>query len=70
MSPDASETAVITIDAKLNRHKPKLTYLYRNDWSDTQLENPPTNQTEAVRFVNGRATVTVTLPPAGMAILA
>ncbi|MCP5096330.1 MAG: alpha-amylase [Chloroflexi bacterium] len=64
------ETAVITIDAKLNRQKSHLTYLYRSDWSDAQLENPPTDQTQAVRLVNGRATVTVTLPPAGMAILA
>lgn len=65
-----TKTAVITVDASLHREGSTMTIWYRGDWSDEQLANPPTDQTEPVRMVNGRATVTLTLPPGGMALLA
>jgi hypothetical protein len=42
--------------------------LYHSAWSDDELRNPP-DQTIPVRKSDGRATVTIELPPAGMAIL-
>ncbi len=69
----ASRGADVTVDAAL--HPPDaaervLTFLYRGDWSNAQLRNPPREQRVAVRQDNGRATVRIDLPPAGMAILA
>lgn len=65
-----TQTAVITIDATLHADRSTLTTLYRGDWSAAELAAPPTDQTENVTVINGRATVRLTLPPAGMAILA
>lgn len=48
-----------------------MTFHYRDDWSDAQLRKPPHNQTVPVyHSSDGKATVHIDLPPAGMAILA
>jgi glycosidase len=62
--------ADVTIDAYSHPDGSMLTVLYRSDWSDEELRNPPTDQTVAVKHdPEGRATVRVDLPPAGMIIL-
>jgi glycosidase len=62
--------ADVTIDAYTHPAGSTLTVLYRSDWSDEELRNPPTDQTVAVKHdPEGRATVRVDLPPAGMLIL-
>jgi glycosidase len=63
--------ADVTVDAQLHPDDPNTTmrFLYRSDWTDAQLANPPDQQVP-VRYIDGRATVRVDLPPAGMAILA
>jgi hypothetical protein len=62
--------ARITVDASLHSDSPMMTFLYKSDWSDAELSNPPAGQTVAIESANGRATVRLNLPPAGMAILA
>ncbi|HEY0156916.1 MAG TPA: alpha-amylase family glycosyl hydrolase [Thermoanaerobaculia bacterium] len=69
----AAGSGFITVHAPFHQ-KPeaRMAYLYRSDWTDAQLTaaTPPA-QHEPVRFAtDGRATVQVALPPAGMAILA
>jgi glycosidase len=66
----ASGEAEITVDASLHPVGSEMKVLYRSDWSDDQLNNPPSNQTLEVTADRGRATVWMQLPPAGMAILA
>jgi hypothetical protein len=47
-----------------------LRVLYRADWSDEQLRQPPTDETVPVQIGDdGRAWVRLDLPPAGMVIL-
>ena len=46
----------------------RMTCLYRSDWSDAELKNLPVNQTVPVKYIDGRATVRIDLPPAGMDI--
>lgn len=65
-----SRGAEVTVDAGLHPPGSALTAYYRSDWSDAQLANPPGDQTAPVVYRDGRATVRVDLPPAGMAILA
>ena len=68
----ATMRAHVTIDATLHQPPTALTYLYRSDWSDAELKaaTPPA-QTEAIHLdANGRASVFISLPPAGMAVLA
>lgn len=62
--------ADIITDAALHKNTPTLSLLYKSDWNEAQLKNPPTNQTVPVQYQNGRATVRIDLPPAGMAVLA
>ena len=63
--------ADITVDAGLHADLAPLRILYRGDWSDQQLCDPPADQTVSpVRHPDGRVTVRVDLPVAGMAILA
>lgn len=62
--------AGVTVHAAFHAPGSALTYLYRSDWSDADLRNPPAGQTAAVRDEGGRATIHLELPPAGMAILA
>ncbi len=58
-----------TVDASLHPAGSTMTFLYRSDWSDEDLRNPPADQTVPVRHADGRAIVRIDLPPAGMAIL-
>lgn len=67
--PDHERTARITIDAGLHRDVSQLQYLYRSDWSVDELNGPPPAQVAEVQNAAGRAVASVTLPPAGMAIL-
>lgn len=62
--------ALVTVHAPAHPPGSSMKFLYRSDWSDTQLQQPPSNQTVNVEYFDGRATVRIDLPPAGMAILA
>lgn len=63
--------ADVTVDAELHPEGSTMTFLYRSDWSDDELRNPPGDRTVTVtRQPDGRATVHVELEPAGMVILA
>lgn len=63
--------AEVTVDAYLHPPGSTMKFLYRGDWSDEQLQNPPDDQITKVNYhPDGRATVYLELPPAGMAILA
>lgn len=65
-----SRAAEITIDHFLNPEKVPLVVLYRGDWNDEQLASPPEDEHLPVRrHPDGRATFSIHLPPAGMAIL-
>jgi hypothetical protein len=63
--------ADITIDETLHPIGSTLQVLYRADWSDEQLQQPPTDETVIVKHLttDGRAYITLSLPPAGMVIL-
>ncbi|MFN8484208.1 MAG: alpha-amylase family glycosyl hydrolase [Anaerolineae bacterium] len=72
LNQNASEGrgAFVTVDAYTHPEGSTLTVLYRSDWSDEELRNPPTDQTVTVqREPDGRSSVRVDLPPAGMIIL-
>jgi glycosidase len=62
--------ARVTVDAQLHPHGSQMNLLYRSEWSDAELREPPQNQKMNVEVQDGRAIVQVDLPPAGMAILA
>jgi hypothetical protein len=66
-----TRAADITIDETLHPVGSTLQVLYQADWSDEQLQQPPTDQTVIVKHLktNGRAYITLNLPPAGMVIL-
>jgi len=66
-----SRGADVTIDGSLHPPGSKLQVLYRADWSDEQLKQPPTDETVTVEqaTTDGRAYVRLNLPPAGMVIL-
>ncbi|WP_193195376.1 alpha-amylase family glycosyl hydrolase [Nostoc sp. MG11] len=62
--------AEVTVDTFIHPHNSTMTFLYKSDWSDSQLRHPPRDQTVAVQHHNdARATVRIDLPPSGMAIL-
>ena len=62
--------ADVTVDASLHPAGSTMTFLYKSDWRDSELCDPPQNQIVPVQHRNGRATVRIDLPPVGMAILA
>ncbi|HIK43233.1 alpha-amylase family glycosyl hydrolase [Thermoleptolyngbya sp. M55_K2018_002] len=62
--------AYVTIDRSLHPNGSTMTVLYNSDWSDEQLQNPPTDETVTVEHYQDRRVVYVSLPPAGMMILA
>ncbi len=65
-----SRGAAVTIEAGLHRPGLSLRVLYRADWSDAQLRNPPADETVPVKHSpDGRAYVELDLPAAGMVIL-
>lgn len=62
--------AHVTIDASLHAGVNNLRVLYRGNWTDAELRNPPANQVVPIQTnASGRRTVNVALPPAGMMIL-
>ncbi len=61
--------AEITVDLSLHPDQSTMTFLYRSDWSDEELKNPPLDQKVTVRQIGGRATIRLDLPPSGMVIL-
>jgi glycosidase len=62
--------AEVTVDALLHPPGSTMTLLYKSDWSDSELRNPPQNQTLLVKeHSDGRALIRIDLPPAGMVIL-
>lgn len=61
--------AYITVDRALHPIGSSVTVLYRGDWSDDQLRNPPTSETITVEEYQGRSALWVDLPPSGMMIL-
>jgi glycosidase len=65
----AAGGADITVDSTFHAPGSTMTFLYRGDWSDADLRNPPPGQTVTVQSQGGRAFVHVDLPPAGMAVL-
>lgn len=65
-----SRGADVTIDRVMHPMDSRLNFVYRGDWSDAELAQPPIDQTVTVQEINGRATIRVDLPAAGMAILA
>jgi glycosidase len=70
-NPLEERGAEVTVDAYLNPPGSTMKFLYRGDWSDEQLLNPPDDQMVEITYNSeGRATVSLKLPPAGMAILA
>jgi hypothetical protein len=63
--------AEVTVDANLHGSGSTMTFLYKSDWTDTNLRHPSRKQTVTVQHHDdGRATVRIDLPPCGMAILA
>ena len=70
-NPLEERGAEVTVDAYLHPPGSTMKFLYRGDWSDEQLLNPPEDQViETGYYPEGRAAVSLKLPPAGMAILA
>ncbi|MFB9718449.1 alpha-amylase family glycosyl hydrolase [Planobispora longispora] len=62
--------AEITVHAPFHRDGSAMTVLYRGDWKDEQLRDPPAGEVVPVVFRDGRGAVRLELPPAGMMILA
>ena len=60
----------VTVDRNLHPPGSRMRVLYRSDWSDADLRNPPAGQTVDVTDDGGRAAVRIDLPAAGMMILA
>ena len=66
----ADRGAEITVDAALHPAGSSMKVLYHSEWSDAELRDPPQDQEVPVGSRDGRSTVRVDLPPAGMVILA
>ena len=62
--------AYVTIDRGFHPIGSKLQVLYRGDWDDGQLSNPPQNEYIEVEGKENRAVVRIDLPACGMMILA
>jgi glycosidase len=65
-----SRGADVTVDASLHGAGSTMTILYDAAWTDAELGSPPAGLSAPVQVADGRATVRIDLPPAGMAILA
>ncbi|MEB3188888.1 MAG: hypothetical protein VKL42_00915 [Snowella sp.] len=63
--------ADVTVDENLSPPGSELRVLYRADWTDEQLKQPPTEETVIVQHseTDGRAYISLSLPAAGMVIL-
>ncbi len=65
---EGNRGADITIHSGMHANGESMICIYRSDWSDAELKDPSSKQTVPVKYINGRATVRIDLPPAGMAI--
>lgn len=65
-----SREAEVTVESSFRPGGSTMEILYRSDWADDQLRNPPRGQQLPIVYRSGRATVRVDRPPAGMMILA
>ncbi|MFZ5986143.1 MAG: alpha-amylase family glycosyl hydrolase [Bacillota bacterium] len=68
-----SRGAEITIHSPFHKEGSEMKVLYNGDWSDSKLKNIFNSSFETVpvkKYGDGRTTVYLELPPAGMAILA
>jgi len=62
--------ALITVDEGIHPDGSTMRYYYKSDWSDAELREPPGDREVEITYLgDGRATVRIDLPPAGMAIL-
>ena len=59
----------VLLDSRFHPKGSSMKFLYRGDWSDAELKNPPPSQTVPVKHINGISTICIDLPPAGMVIL-
>jgi glycosidase len=64
-----SRGAYITVDYALHTSDCTMTVLYRSDWNDLALKNPPVDEIVPVQPYHDRRAVWVNLPPSGMIIL-
>jgi glycosidase len=62
--------AEVTVDAALHPVGATMRFHYRGDWSEAELRDAAPEQNVVISGSNGRASVRIDLPPAGMAILA
>lgn len=60
----------VTVCGVLHPVSSVLRVLYRGDWNDADLRDPPEAESVVVEQRHGRSAVHVVLPPAGMVILA
>ncbi len=60
----------VTVDRNLHPPRSHMNVLYRSDWSDADLGNPPGGDPVEVTDDGGRSAVRIDLPAAGMVILA
>ena len=66
----SAQSTHVTIDASLHSGVSQLRVLYRSNWTDAELKQPPAGETLPVlTAASGRRSVRVALPPAGMMIL-
>jgi glycosidase len=63
------QNARILLDTSFHPRDSSLRFLYRGDWSEAELKNPQLNTFVPVDYVGELATIHISLPPAGMAIL-
>jgi glycosidase len=62
--------ALVTVDGLIHPPGSRLRVLYRADWSEEELREPPSGEVlETVEAADARSIVHVELPPAGMLIL-
>ncbi|MTV50447.1 alpha-amylase [Heliobacillus mobilis] len=65
-----SRGAWVIVDSDLHPKGSTMSILYKGDWSDENLQNPPQDQRLTVSEHKGRCALWIELPPAGMAIFA
>lgn len=65
-----SRGAFVTVDSDFHKPGTKMQVLYRGDWGEEDLQNPPSQEFIEVEVREGRAVLRIDLPASGMAILA
>ncbi len=64
-----NRSASVLLDSRFHPKESSMKFLYRGDWSNAELKNPPPLQMVPVEHINGVSTICIDLPPAGMVIL-